>query len=100
MPNSISDLLEPVSHRQNRLCVKNTATTVHSIARWWRTGMSADEIAEEFPHLTLAGVHAALAFYFANREKLDKEIEKDIAEEKRLLKMHSKTFDKPVKEAA
>jgi len=40
-------------------------------------GMSPEEIALEFPHLNLAQVHAALAYYHANRE----EIEADIAQE-------------------
>jgi len=39
--------------------------------------MSPDEIALEYPHLTLAQVHAALAYYHVNRD----EIEADIAEE-------------------
>jgi hypothetical protein len=40
-------------------------------------GMTPEEIALEYPHLTLAQVHAALAYYHANRE----EIEVDIARE-------------------
>jgi hypothetical protein len=40
-------------------------------------GMSPDEVALEYPHLTPAHVHAALAYYHANRE----EIEADIAQE-------------------
>jgi hypothetical protein len=39
--------------------------------------MSPQEIALEYPHLTLAQVHAALAYYHVNRD----EIETDIAEE-------------------
>jgi len=39
--------------------------------------MTQEEIALEYPHLTLAQVHAALAYYHANRE----EIEADIAQE-------------------
>ena len=97
---SITDLLEPVPHRENRMCVKGTATTVHRLARWWRTGMTADEIAAEFPHLGLAGVHAALAYYFANRELIDKEIEVDITEERRIVSENSRLKKTPQKEAA
>ena len=97
---SITDLLEPVAHRQNRMCVKGTATTVHRIARWWRIGMTADEITAEFPHLGLAGVHAALAYYFANREVIDKEIEADITEERRIVSENSRLKRVPEKEAA
>lgn len=97
---SIDNLLEPVSHKQNKLCVKGTATTVHRIARWWRIGMTADEIAADYEHLTLAGVHAALAYYFANREKIDAEIDADISEERRIIAGHSRPNIMPEKEAA
>ncbi len=96
---SIKDLLESVSDRKNRMCVKGTATTVHRIARWWRTGMSADEIAAEYDHLSLAGVHAALAYYFANREIIDAEIDADIAEEKKIIRENSRRVKMPEKEA-
>jgi hypothetical protein len=39
--------------------------------------MSPEEIALEYPHLTLAQIHAALAYYHVNRD----EIETDIAAE-------------------
>jgi len=42
--------------------------------------LTAEEIAAEIPHLTLAQVHGALAYYHANQE----EIEQDIAEEEAL----------------
>lgn len=95
MTVSITDLLEPVPHRKNRMCVKGTATTVHRIARWWRIGMTADEISAEFPHLGLAGVHAALAYYFANREIIDAEIEADITEERKITNEFSKLKRNP-----
>ena len=94
----IEELLEPVAHRKNRMCVTGTATTVHRIARWWRTGMTADEIAADYSHLSLAGVHSALAYYFANREKIDAEIESDIVEERKIVNEHSRHKRSPVKE--
>jgi uncharacterized protein (DUF433 family) len=97
---SITDLLEPIAHRKNRMGVKGTATTVHRIARWWRTGMTADEIAADYEQLSLAGVHAALAYYFANREQIDKEIEAEIAEERKIVNEHSRNKRMPEKEAA
>jgi len=33
-------------------------------------GLSADEIVSEYPHLSLADVHAALAYYHDNREEI------------------------------
>ncbi len=49
--------------------------TVQQIAVWHeRMGKSADEIADEYD-LTLAEVYAALAYYFAHREEIDKSLE-------------------------
>lgn len=39
----------------------------------WR-GWSAEEIARQYPHLSLAEVHAALAYYFDHREEIDPEL--------------------------
>jgi uncharacterized protein (DUF433 family) len=54
-----------------------TGLTVRRIVGWYKMGMIPEEIAHEYPHVTLAQVHAALAYYHANRD----EIEADIAEE-------------------
>jgi uncharacterized protein (DUF433 family) len=49
--------------------------TVEDVAVWHeRMGMSPDEIVSAYPSLTLADVHAALAYYFENRERVDAEI--------------------------
>jgi uncharacterized protein (DUF433 family) len=37
--------------------------------------MSPEEIVEQYPHLTLADVHAAIAYYYEHREQIDREIE-------------------------
>ena len=48
------------------------------IVGWYKLGLSPEEIADQFGHLSLAQVHAALAYYHANRE----EIEADLADER------------------
>src|ERR1700726_500221 len=63
--------------REGRPKVAGTGLTVSRIAGWYKMGMTPEEIALEYPHLTLAQVHAALAYYHANRD----EIEADIAQE-------------------
>lgn len=42
-----------------------------------RQGMSAEAIVSEHPHLTLAGVYAALAYYHDHREEINAEIAAD-----------------------
>ncbi|MFO0949672.1 MAG: DUF433 domain-containing protein [Isosphaeraceae bacterium] len=49
--------------------------TVEAVAVWHeRMGMSPDEIVSAYPTLTLSDVHAALAYYHENRERIDAEI--------------------------
>ena len=44
-----------------------------------RQGMTPEEIVSEFPHLTLADVYAALAYYHDHREAMNAEIAADRA---------------------
>jgi uncharacterized protein (DUF433 family) len=44
-------------------------------------GMSPDEIASYYPGITLADIHAALAYYFDHRD----EIQRDIEDERRFV---------------
>jgi uncharacterized protein (DUF433 family) len=49
---------------------------VEDIAIWHeRMGMSPDQVVSEYPSITLADVHAALAYYYENRERIDADIE-------------------------
>ena len=63
--------------RGGRPKLAGTGLTVSRIAAWYKMGLTPDEIALEYPHLTLAQVHAALAYYHVNRD----EIEADLAHE-------------------
>lgn len=56
--------------------IAGTRMSVQNIAIDYNAGMSPKEIVSEFPHLTLAQVYAALAYYHANKDR----IEADIAE--------------------
>ena len=42
------------------------------------TGSTAEEIHVQYPHLSLAQIHAALAFYYDNREEFDAEINRGL----------------------
>jgi uncharacterized protein (DUF433 family) len=44
-----------------------------------RNRMTPDEIVEAYPHLSLAQVHAALAYYWQHRDEIDQEIRDDDA---------------------
>jgi len=40
-------------------------------------GMCPEEVAYQYPSITLADVHAALAYYFDNRDEIQAEFRKD-----------------------
>jgi uncharacterized protein (DUF433 family) len=63
--------------RDGRPRVAGTGVTVRRIVGWYKLGLPPEEIADRVGHLSLAQVHAALAYYHANQE----EIETDIAAE-------------------
>jgi uncharacterized protein (DUF433 family) len=49
---------------------------VEDVAIWHeRMAMGPDEIVSAYPTLTLADVHAALVYYFDDRERIDADIE-------------------------
>ena len=51
--------------------IAETGVTVKRIVGWYKLGLSAEEIADEFGHLSLAQVYAALAYYHANRAEIE-----------------------------
>jgi uncharacterized protein (DUF433 family) len=62
--------------RGGRPKIAGTGITVSRIAGWYKLGMTPEEIALEYPHLTLAQVHAALAYYHVNRDEVETDIAK------------------------
>ena len=68
--------------RAGRPKTAGTGVTVMRVAGWYKMGLTAEEIATQYGHLSLAQVHAAVAYYHANLEK----IEVDLADEEELLK--------------
>ncbi len=58
------------------------------------SGMTPTEIHEEYPHLSLAQIHAALAYYYDHKEQIDAEIDEETryAEE-----MRAKHLDGPTR---
>jgi uncharacterized protein (DUF433 family) len=70
--------------RGGRPRIAGTGITVRRIVGWYKQGMTPEEITAEFPHLNLAQVHAALAYYHANRDEIEADIAAEEAEATRL----------------
>jgi len=71
--------------RGGRPHIANTGVTVKRIAGWHRMGMEPEQIVAQYGHLNLAQVHAALAYYYANREEIDADLAEEALEYDRLL---------------
>lgn len=74
--------------RDGRPCIAGTGVSIMRIAGYHKIGISPEEIADEYEHLSLAQVYAALAYYHANEDEieLDLRTESELAEE--LAKQH------------
>lgn len=73
--------MEPVIEKQHIVAtpgtcggkprVSGTRIRVQDIMLWTENGQSPEQIVTDFPQLTLADVHAALAYYFDHREEIE-----------------------------
>jgi uncharacterized protein (DUF433 family) len=60
--------------RGGRPIVSGTGICVRTIATANNQGLSPEEIVADRPHLSLAQVYAALAYYHSNRQEIDADI--------------------------
>lgn len=58
-----------------KLCLAGTRIRVNTIAAMTMQGMDAEQILHEYPHIDLARIHAALAYYHANKKRIEAELE-------------------------
>jgi len=68
--------------------IAGTGVSVRRIVGWYKMGETPEEIATQISHLSLAQVHAALAYYHVNREVMDAAIAAEQAEYDRLEQEH------------
>jgi uncharacterized protein (DUF433 family) len=74
--------------RGGRPRIAGTGITVHRIAGWYKQGMSPEEIADGYGHLSLAQVYAALAFYHLNQDAIEQDLAEDDREERAIEARH------------
>ena len=73
--------MHPYISKQKGVCggrsvIESTRIPIWSIIKWYKVGMSVEDIIREFPQLTPSQVHDAFSYYYDNQE----EVEKDIVE--------------------
>ena len=89
------DIGQLISHdpriRGGRPCIAGTGVSVRRIVGWYKLGLTPEEIADRFGHLSLAQIHAALAYYHANYEEIEADIETEAQETRRLMEEHKRS---------
>ncbi len=81
-------------YRDGKPCIAGTGVSVRRIVGWYNMGLCPEEIADQYGHLSLAQVHAAITYYHANKEEMDREIRVEEEEERRLFEEHQKQRSK------
>ncbi len=59
---------------------------------WYKQGYTPEEIVDQYPHLTLAQVYTALAYYHANREEIEADLVAERIEVDRLEQEYQQTL--------
>jgi len=78
--------------------IRGSRIRVEDIMNWHeKAGMSADEIVKDFPQLTHADVHAALAYYWDNKEEMDRMIAEGDAWVEEYRRSHTSPFQEALK---
>ena len=75
--------------RGGRPRIAGTGVTVRRIVSWYKLGLNPEEIADQVGHLTLAQVHAALAYYHANRHEIETDLATEETEAEALEQQHA-----------
>jgi uncharacterized protein (DUF433 family) len=89
---TVSDIGSLISRspeiRGGRPCIAGTGVSVRRIAQWHNMGLIPEEIVRKFGHLSLAQVHAALAYYHANQAEIEADLQAESREADALEQQH------------
>jgi uncharacterized protein (DUF433 family) len=76
--------------------IAGTRIKVKHVYRWVEQGgMTPAQVVTEFPHLTMAQVHAALAYYWSHQDEIQEDIRN---EEKLVAELKAKTEPSRIQE--
>ncbi|MEX0784117.1 MAG: DUF433 domain-containing protein [Dehalococcoidia bacterium] len=74
-PTDISSLLVVKDgYRNGWPVLKGSTITVHNLSIAHNQGRSAEQLAEDLPYIDRSVIYAALAYYYANRERVEREL--------------------------
>jgi uncharacterized protein (DUF433 family) len=73
--------------------IGGSGVSVQRIVGWYKMGQTPEEIADQYGHLSLAQVYAALAYYHANRDEIEGYLAREEADYDRLASTHGSKDD-------
>ena len=88
MSNNIGSLIISPENNQGKPLIAGTGITVHRIVILYKQGYTPEQIADEYEHITLAQVYAALTYYHANQQEIEADLAAEDAEIKRIENAH------------
>jgi len=74
-----------------RLRIEGTRITVNQIAALYKQGYTPEEITDQYSHLSFAQVYTALAYFHANKEEVEADLDAEKEEAIRLEREFTKT---------
>ena len=77
-PTEIAHIVRDPDTLGGKPHIEGHRIAVHHIAWWYRQGLSAEALAQEYS-LTPAEVHAALTYYYDHQQQIDREIADEAA---------------------
>lgn len=75
--------------RQGRPCIAGTGVTVRRVVQWDRLGHTPEDIADRIGHLSLAQIYGALAYYHANQEAIEADLNEEATTASHLEREHA-----------
>ena len=84
----IGSLIHFPEARHGRPCLAGTGMSVYRVAVLYQSGMSAEEIQDQYPDIDLAHFYAAIAHYLANKACIQAMIDEDQALAEELAKKY------------
>lgn len=77
-----------IDPHSNRPVLAGTRTSVRKIAGLYNQGNNAEEIARRLNHLNITQIYAALTYYHANKQEIERDIAAEQTAYKQLGKQH------------
>lgn len=88
-PIDIGSLIESTPGIQGgRPCIAGTAITILTVAEMWQNGLTVEQMVQSYPHVPLSHMHAAVAYYLANRALVNAELQREAEEYDRAMTEH------------